>query len=107
METGRLGCHGSKGGGRSLYAKLPNKGVMVPPFGGLEVIILELFHPILWLIWLACSDKAELSFFTKKDFFLVRLYSRTKLTFDLSDKTFVVCARDGISRVGPCKFLLS
>ena len=64
----RLGecCQGSKGGGRSLYAKLPNKGVMVPPFGGFEVIILELFHPILWLILLAYSDKAELSFFYKE-----------------------------------------
>lgn len=31
------------------------------------VIISELFHPIVPLVWQACSDKAEFFFFTKED----------------------------------------
>ena len=53
------------------------------------VIILELSHPIVWLVRHVCPDKAEFSFFAKENRFLMLFQTCTKLTFGLSD-VFVV-----------------
>ena len=53
------------------------------------VIILELSHPIVWLVRHVWSDKAEFPFFAKENRFLMLFQACTKLTFGLSD-VFVV-----------------
>ena len=53
------------------------------------VIILDLSHPVVWLVRHVCSDKAEFSFFAKENRFLMLFQTCTKLTFGLSD-VFVV-----------------
>ena len=60
------------------------------------VIILDLSHPIVWLVRHVCSNKAEFSFLQKKTNFLMRFQKSTKLTFGLSDVIVVtVIASNG------------
>ena len=50
------------------------------------VIILDLSHPVVWLVRHVCPDKAEFSFFAKENRFLMLFQTCTKLTFGLSEK---------------------
>ena len=50
------------------------------------VIILDLSHPVVWLVRHVCSDKAKFSFFAKENRFLMLFQTCTKLTFGLSEK---------------------
>ena len=47
--------------GRSQYVRVPNKGAR-----RLLVIVLDLSHPIVWLVRHVCSDKTEFSFLQNK-----------------------------------------
>ena len=68
------------------------------------VIILELSHPIVWLVRHVCSDKAEFSFL-QRNLFLVLFQTCTKLTFGLFDVFVVtVIARNRINGVGSLFF---
>ena len=51
------------------------------------MIILDLSHPIVWLVRHVCSNKAEFSFLQKKTAFLMLFQTSTKLMFGLSDVT--------------------
>ena len=62
------------------------------------VRILDLSHPIVWLVRHVCSDKAKFSFFAKENRFLMLFETCTILTFGLSD-VFTVVARNGITGV--------
>ena len=65
------------------------------------VIILELSRPTVWLVRHVCSDKAEFSFFTRENRFLMLFQACTKLRFGLSDVFVVtVIARDRINQIG-------
>ena len=69
------------------------------------VIILDLSHPIVWLVKQVCSDKAEIFFFAKEDRFLVLFQTCTELKFGLSDTLVItVIARNRINSVGPLFF---
>ena len=69
------------------------------------VIILNLFHPIVWLVGHVWSDKAEFSFFAKENRFFMLFQTSTKLTFGLSDVFVVtVIARNTINGVGSLVF---
>ena len=49
------------------------------------VIILDLSHPIVWLVRHMCSDKAVFSFLQKETTFFTLFQMCTKLTFGLSN----------------------
>ena len=64
------------------------------------VRILDLSHPIVWLVRHVCSDKAKFPFFAKENRFLMLFETCTILTFGLSDVLVVtVVARNGITGV--------
>ena len=68
-------------------------------------MILNLSHPIVWLVGHVWSDKAEFSFFAKENRFFVLFQTSTKLTFGLSDVFVVtVIARNRINGVGSLFF---
>lgn len=73
--------------GHSLCAKLPNKW-----YRRLVVIISELFHPIVLMVWQACYDNAEFFFF---------FFYKERLLFGAPLNVFAILARSGINRVGP------
>ena len=66
-------------------------------------IISQLFHPIVWLVWQTCSDKAEFLFLQRKTGFCIG----APLNEYQTDVWFVRYIRvrslwmDGINRVGP------
>ena len=56
-----LPSSGGEERGRSQYARVPNKGAR-----RLLVIVLDLSHPIVWLVRHVCSDKTQFSFLQNK-----------------------------------------
>ena len=69
------------------------------------MIILDLSHPIVWLVRHVCSDKAEFSFFAKENRFFMLFQTCTKLTFGLSDVfVAIVVTRNRINGVGSLFF---
>ena len=79
------------------------KALVVTP---IVAIILDLSHPIVWLVRHVCSDKAEFSFLQKKRGVLMLFQTCTKLTFGQSDLFVVtVVARNRINGVGSLFFV--
>ena len=60
--------------GRSQYVRVPNKGAR-----RLLVIVLDLPHPIVWLVRHVCSDKTEFSFLQNKNRVFKRVFVVTVL----------------------------